>query len=174
MKAAYVKRRIHDLRKLETLSKSSGGKIRIVSTAGNPVHEIEIELTYKTAPNKAYPDAISQKTTCVITLPSQYPKQEPKAVIKTSVFHPNVYESGNICMGVKWLQTEGIDLFVKRIAQIITFDPAILNESSPANRNALSWYYKARSKHPAAFPTDSALFSTTETKKNIAWSDLSK
>ena len=170
---AFNERREQDLRKLSELADSSGKKIRIVSSSGNPIDKIEVELRYKTAPSKKYPSQISDKTRVLIELSSRYPFQEPNAVIKTKIFHPNVYNTGKICFGTKWLPTEGLDLLVKRIAEIITFDLSILNESSPANSDALSWYRKARSKHPNKFPTEKVSFSNPDTKKSMNWKNVS-
>jgi ubiquitin-protein ligase len=170
---AINERREQDVRKLGELAKSSSGKIEITKTSGNPINKIEIELGYKTAPNKKYPAEVSKKTKVLIELPSRYPFQEPKAVIKTKIFHPNVYSNGTICFGTKWLPTEGLDLLVKRIAQIITFDTSILNESSPANPDALKWYRKIGSSHSDAFPTEKVSFSGQTKKKTMSWTDVS-
>ncbi len=169
---AFNERRDQDLRKLENLAEQSGGMIRVVSVSRNPISQIVVELRYKTASNKSYPREIFEKTQVQINLSSRYPFQEPSAVIKTKIFHPNVYSSGKICFGIKWLPTEGLDLLVKRIVQIITFDPAILNEKSPANGEALNWYRSTKSRSPDAFPTQPVRFPNFEEMKKIRWNDM--
>ena len=171
---AFNERREQDLRKLEVLAEQSNRMIRIVSVSGNPISQIVAALLYKTAPNRRYPHEVSEETHVQIDLSSQYPFQEPNAVIKTVIFHPNVYSSGKICFGTEWRPTEGLDLLVKRIAQIITFDPTILNEESPANSDALSWYRSAKFQFPTAFPTQPVTFSgSREKKKEINWTNMS-
>ena len=44
--------------------------------------------------------------------------------IHYSYISSNVYASGLICLGQKWVPTEGLDLLAKRIIQIIIFDPS--------------------------------------------------
>jgi uncharacterized paraquat-inducible protein A len=51
---------------------------------------------------------------------------------------------------------EGMDLFVRRVARLLAFDPLLMNAQSIANAAAQAWYALARQRHPAAFPTDAA------------------
>lgn len=171
--SAFAERVLQDLRKIQELSEATGNRVHVVSKSGNPANKITIELDYPTAPSSSYPSEVQNKTKVSIELLSRYPFQEPNAVIKTPVYHPNVYDSGKICFGTKWLPTQGLDLLVRRIIQIITFDPMILNAASPANRSALSWYEKAVRKHPHAFPTDK-LQVREKPKKKIGWSNISE
>jgi ubiquitin-protein ligase len=170
---AFNQRREQDIKKIEDLARLSNGLIKITDIKGRPVNQLSIELGYKTASDKGYPGNVCTTTKVQIELTAKYPFQEPNAVFKTKVFHPNVYSSGKICFGTKWLPTEGLDLLVKRIVQIITFDQSILNESSPANGDALSWYRKAKQKHPGAFPTQSVSFNSAQGKPKISWNDKS-
>lgn len=162
---------VHDLRKIEELSKSVNGRVKIKSLSGNPTNKIILELDYPTAPSTNYPKQVQQRTEVRIELLSRYPFQEPSATITTPIYHPNVYSSGKICLGTKWLPTQGLDLLVKRIIQIITFDETILNEASPANRDALSWYRAAVSKYPNAFPTDKLIIKE-QPKKTMSWNNV--
>lgn len=66
----------------------------------------------------------------------------------------------------------GLDFLVKRIIQIITFDPTILNERSPANADALSWYRDAQRRHGSAFPTDTSLLATAAPGTGIRWTNV--
>ena len=141
---------------------------------GDPPSEITIELRCKTAASREYPAQHVERTEVRIQFPARYPFQEPLAEIQTPIFHPNVFPSGKICFGTKWIPTEGLDLLVKRIGQIVTFDPAVLNEDSPANRDAVGWYRATKTRHPGAFPTDSLPFLDAGRKKATAkWRDLS-
>lgn len=160
-----------DLRKIDELSKSVNDRVKVKSISGNPVNIIVLEIDYPTAPSSDFPQKIQQKTEVKIELLSRYPFQEPSATITTPVYHPNVYSSGKICLGTKWLPTQGLDLLVRRIIQIITFDEAILNERSPANGQALSWYRSAVVKYPSSFPTDK-LIVKDEPKNKISWNSM--
>lgn len=169
---AFAERRSQDVEKLRQLGRISNGRVTLVSTSGNPVSKIVIELGYRTAGSNRYPAAVQDVTRVTIDLPARYPFAEPAATITTPIYHPNVYSSGRICFGRKWLPSEALDLLVQRIVQIITFDPLILNENSPANGAALSWYRDARRAHPSSFPTDRAVGDGQAAKPGISWTEI--
>ncbi len=169
--SAFAERRTQDVQKLHALAAGSGGRVRILKTAGAPVSSIEIELLYRTAGGQNYPREHRESTICKIVLPARYPFVEPSVEIKTPILHPNVWASGKVCLGVKWLPTQGLDLLVNRLIQIIIFDETILNELSPANGTALSWYRSAKRQHPSAFPTDSLLPAGSSSPPKMSWSE---
>lgn len=169
--SAFATRVQEDLRKLDVLSRETGGKVKVVSKAGSPVRELLIELAYPTAGSSSFPSTVQHRTTVKIELLSRYPFQEPSAKITTPIYHPNVYTSGQICFGTKWLPSQSLDLLVKRIIKIITFDESILNESSPANGAALSWYRIAVAKYPNSFPT-TKLGYEQQAKKTMSWNNV--
>lgn len=171
--SAFAERRLQDVQKLQALAAGSGGKIRVLKTAGSPVSTIELELNFRTAGGKSYPAEARTSTVCKIVLPARYPFVEPSVEFTTAVFHPNVWTSGRVCLGVKWLPTQGLDLLVNRLIQILTFDETILNEQSPANTDALGWYRTTKRKHPAAFPTDTLRPAATSSGPKMNWSDVS-
>lgn len=162
-----------DLIKLNQLSLDSNGKIKIISSIGNPVSKIVVELKYPTAINKNYPNEIQDSSRITINLTSRYPFTEPSVSFERPiVFHPNIYDSGRICLGTKWLPTQGLDLLIKRIIKIITYEPDILNEASPANGNALSWYRRAFSQYPNSFPTTKVIQDNISNKSKMNWNNL--
>lgn len=168
---AFGKRREEDVKKVEALAAMSGGKIEIASVVGDPISRIAVILNYKTASSSKYPTESVVSSRISIDLSSRYPFQEPVATFETKIFHPNVFSSGKICLGTKWIATEGLDLLIKRIIQIITFDPVILNEKSPANGEALAWYRRAIVASPNSFPTDLVSFSAPRSKPTISWNN---
>lgn len=166
-------RRQQDLANLQALCSSSGGRVSILQQSGNPPKEIVVELRCRTVDSRDYPRSHADRTRVRIRLPTRYPFEEPLADVQSPVFHPNVFASGKICLGTRWLPTEGLDLFVQRIWKILTFDPTVVSESSPANADAASWYRDARRRFPAAFPTDSFPFIETGPKRgSIRWQNL--
>lgn len=170
--SAISERREQDVRKLNELAARTGNKVRVVSVSGSPPAEISLALAYRAVPSERYPADTHSDTRVTISLSNRYPFQEPKAEIKTRILHPNVYSNGIICLGVKWIPTEGLDLLVKRIVQLVTYDPAILNEQSPANRSALEWYRRTKSTHPTAFPTETVQWDVVAATKSMKWSNL--
>jgi len=138
-----------------------------------PLTNTAIEFALKTAGSAAYPREVQTTAWIEIVLPARYPFHEPSATFKTAIHHPNVYTSGRVCLGVKWLPSEGLELLVRRLAQIIVFDPIILNEKSPANPAALTWYQSATRQHPTALPTESFISTSAPSqRKTMSWSDV--
>lgn len=171
---AALERRREDFARLEAMCAASGGRMLLVSKNGDPPIDITIELVCRTAGSSDYPDRAVQRTRALISFPARYPFQAPKVHLTPATFHPNVFASGLVCLGLKWLPTEGLDLLVKRIVQIVTFDPAVVNTSSPANPSASGWYSSAVLRSPRLFPTDSVDFRfISASKPKPLWRDLS-
>jgi ubiquitin-protein ligase len=147
-----------DLERLRALAAASGE--RIVHLAGPTVASprANLEFRYAIARSERYPNDVTRQTRLAITLPDRYPFQPPVASVLTPVWHPNVFPSGTICIGTKWLPSEGLDLFVQRLARLLTYDALLVNIASPAHAVAAQWYEQARRRHPAAFPTDQPVF----------------
>lgn len=176
----FAARLDEDLRKIEALSKSVGRRVLLKSKTDNLVDDImltgscsvRLALKYPTVPSRQYPKKVQKTTDVVVKLLSRYPLVEPIAEITTPIFHPNVYASGKICLGTKWLPSEGLDLVIKRIIQIITFDDTILNDASVANRHALNWYRGAIKRDPSAFPTEVFEIIEPQSAIPVSWSDV--
>ena len=170
--SAFDERRGQDLDKLRKLAESSGGRVEIISVSGQPVNLIKVRLNLKTVGSRKYPQDVQKVTDLSIKLPARYPFTEPNVQITTPILHPNVYTSGQICLGVKWLPSHGLDLLIRRIAKIIAYDADILNEKSPANSDALAWYRKTRASSPSFFPSDKSDLEVKDTAKSIKWGDI--
>lgn len=170
--SATEERRAQDLAKLRGLARKSEGKIVVELVSGIPINEIRVGLRYTTAGSASYPVQKTDNISVEIRLPSKYPFQEPLVSLSPPVYHPNVYSSGQVCMGVKWIPTQGLDLLLERIIRIIVFDQSVLNEQSPANRAALDWYRNTKRQFPSAFPTDIVNYSDGHVKSTIRWSEM--
>jgi ubiquitin-protein ligase len=172
--SALDDRRREDLKKLRELVATSAGKLAIVETHGDPMHSVTLELRYDTAVSEKYPATKGDCIRATIALAARYPMQEPTINLSPVVYHPNVFTSGRVCLGTKWLPTQGLDLLVRRLVQIITFDPAVLGEGSPANRAALDWYRGAQRRHPKSFPTERAEFTKASPPppRKMTWTNL--
>ena len=172
--SAGDERRREDIKRLQSICTASSGRLQILSTRGDPAREVTIEIACRTAASAGYPVDVTPRTKVRIQFPDRYPFQEPLAEIQTPIFHPNVYSSGRICFGMKWLPTEGLDLLVKRIVGIVTFDPSLVNVSSPANAPAATWYRSAVTAHTVAFPTDTFSVGAADRQvKTMQWRDVS-
>ncbi len=151
---AFSLRLSSDRDRLQKLGSRSGGKIELLQAPSATRPRAEVELRYRTVDSRNYPAQSRHSSRLVIDFAARYPFVAPVARITTPILHPNVWESGVVCLGAKWIASEGIDLFVMRIARLISFDVLLVNEQSAANRNALLWYQQARRLHPDAFPSD--------------------
>jgi Ubiquitin-conjugating enzyme len=160
---AFALRLSADRERLQALADASGGKIVLQQLPSPARPKAALQLRYRTAASNAYPASISETTSLVLDFAARYPFIAPVARLTSPILHPNVWESGVICLGAKWLPSEGLDLFVQRIARLLTFDPLLVNEQSAANRSALSWYQQAKRRHPQAFPSDRIEFTAAAT-----------
>jgi len=174
MSAFYV-RRDEDVAKLKRLEQLTAGRIRVTRVSGNPITQIELKLTVRTAGDNNFPSKALREVDATIQLGADYPlpTSPPVVSLRPRVFNPNVYTSGLVCLG-KWLSTEYLDLVVQRLFKILAFDESILNTDSAANREASVWYKSARLKYPADFPTDALTVGGAKSSPSMKWTDRSK
>ena len=161
-----------DLERLQALAASSGGRILLLAGPSTASPSASLELRYSTAGSDRYPLERRERTRIGLSLPARYPFQPPLAAVQTPIWHPNVFASGTICLGTKWSPTEGLDLFVQRLARLLTFDSLLVNTASAANREAAAWYERARRQHPQAFPSDRPQFEPAAARRagaRIRW-----
>lgn len=166
-----AERRLQDLAKITRLGTRSHGRITVGETLGSPPSEITVSLNYKTAASARYPEDVRDTTRIKIILSARYPFHEPHVDILDPVFNPNVYPSGRVCLGKKWLATEGLDLVVLRVVKILTFDPEILNDWAPANMEAARWYKAVLAAHPGAFPSEKVAVTEDIPPQKVMWSE---
>ena len=158
---AHQLRRQADVVRLQALAAASGGRLVIIEASPTGGAPIRIEVRCRTAPSSAYPARTADRVRMRINLPARYPFERPTVAIESPIFHPNVFTSGVVCQGDRWIASEGLDLLVRRMIRLVTFDPAHVNPGSAANRAAASWYVAQRSREPSSFPTDRVAFDET-------------
>lgn len=141
-------------------------------TVDTPPSQIVISIGYKTAPTAIYPAEVRDATRIRVLLGARYPFQEPAVEILDPIYNPNVYPSGRVCLGNKWLATEGLDLVVLRVAKILTFDPETVNDRNPANMEAAMWYKVMVERHPEAFPTEKVDLAPEGAAKTVRWNEM--
>jgi hypothetical protein len=147
-------RREVDVERVRRLAVASRGRIGIVTlpAAGRP--RFVLDLGYATVGSQRYPTERQAASRIAIDLAPRHPFQAPVTTVLTPVFHPHVFDSGVVCIGAKWLPSEGMDLFVLRVLRLLAFDPLLMNPFSIANGAANAWYQATLRRHPDAFPTD--------------------
>jgi len=154
-------RREVDIDRVRALAAASGGRIGIVTlpVAGRP--RFVLDLGYATVGSHRYPVERQPMSRVAIDLAPRHPFQPPVTTVLTPIFHPHVFSSGIVCIGSKWLPSEGMDLFVHRVVRLLAFDPLLMNPYSIADGAANAWYQAALRRHPEAFPTDVAALALT-------------
>ncbi|MGB7990113.1 MAG: ubiquitin-conjugating enzyme E2 [Candidatus Methylophosphatis roskildensis] len=152
--SAHQLRRAADLERLRALEKASRGRLKLLAADAVPGRPIRLEMRCRTAADARYPVRAVVGVSLRIDLPARYPFERPVVTIESPIFHPNVFANGLVCQGERWLPAEGLDLLVKRMIRLASFDPAHVNPASPANRAAASWYLAQVARTPEAFPTD--------------------
>jgi ubiquitin-protein ligase len=163
-----------DHERLRALAVASAGMIELLEGPTSAAPQAKVELRYAIARSERYPADVTRQTRLRISLPDRYPFQPPTAAVLTPVWHPNVFASGTICLGTKWLASEGLDLFVQRIARLLTFDSLLVNTTSAANRGAADWYERVRRQRPDAFPSDRPQFDAATPgagRGRVGWRD---
>lgn len=139
-----IRRRQNDLEKLSILEKNYPF-IKIQETSGNPLSEIQIQLNLKLPINEK---DISDKFLLTIQLPADYPLKSPIFRIKPIVWNPNIYTTGTICSGNKWIPSISLDQELLRMIKILLFYKEYINIQSPANVDAVKWYKKNQKNFP--------------------------
>ena len=167
-----AQRRIQDVAKIARLETRTRGRITITETVDTPPSEIVISIGYRTVPTPRYPAEVRDKTRIRVVLGARYPFQEPAVEILDPIYNPNIYPSGRVCLGTKWLATEGLDLVVLRVAKILTFDPDTVNERAPANMEAAMWFKAMIELHPEAFPTEKIDLAPEVAVKTVRWNEV--
>ena len=79
-----------------------------------------------------------------IEFSEEYPNKAPKVMFLTNVFHPNVYENGDICLDIlqnQWSPIYDVSAILTSIQSLLS-DP---NPNSPANSEAAKLYSDDRS-----------------------------
>jgi hypothetical protein len=160
--------------RLRVLAATSGGRIVLINGPSAALPQVDLELRYAVARSERYPGDVSRQTRLRIALPARYPFQAPTATVLTPIWHPNVFPAGVICLGTRWIASEGLDLFVQRLARLLTFDSLLVNIHSPANRVAADWYVRTCRERPDAFPSDRPHFGEARgdaTRGRVGWRD---
>lgn len=171
--SAFNARREEDVAKLKALELVTQGRIRLVEHSGNPISRITLKFLVRTAADEKYPAKAISEVDAAIQLGARYPFEEPAISITTKVFNPNIYTSGRVCLGSKWIATEYLDLLAQRLFKILAFDESIINTSSAANGDAARWYIRTKASRPGDFPSESLLIANASQKPTLSWTDKS-
>lgn len=158
------KRLQNEFQSVSELVNQSGGSLAILSTEGNPPYEYVIEYRCRGIERLNGNSPVFRTTHQVqIFLGNNYPNSSPDAKFLTPIFHPNVYNDLEVCLGSYWTMAETIPELIIRIGKIIQYSKDVLNLNSPANSSAKTWAQSNMSR----FPVDTNTF-----KSQIGWEEL--
>ncbi|MET0507707.1 MAG: ubiquitin-conjugating enzyme E2 [Burkholderiaceae bacterium] len=164
-------RRQADVERLRALAAASRGRLTLIEAAPTGGAPIRFEVRCRTAVSNEYPARAAERVLMRVNLPARYPFERPTVTIESPIFHPNVFPSGVVCQGERWIASESLDLLVRRMIRLATFDPAHVNPASAANRSAASWYTAQIARTPSAFPTDQVVFDDARTEPTTPSAD---
>lgn len=164
------KRLRNDFQVLSQLVSNSGGTLAIISTNGTPPNQYVIEYRCRGIEQIQKTEPIFRTTHRVeITLGSTYPKDMPAAKFLTPIFHPNVFDNLNVCLGSYWTMEETLSELVLRIGKIIQYSEDVMNLNSPANSSDETW----AESNQRRFPVDTQTFKAAKKPSlGIVWNDL--
>ena len=80
-----------------------------------------------------------------LSIPCNYPVKAPKVRFKTEIFHPNIYQNGDICIDIlqdQWSEVMSIEKILISIRSLLN-EP---NANSPANPEAALLYKEHRNE----------------------------
>ncbi len=153
MASASDLRRDQDQKGLNALIDRSCGELSAEGRLNCRASKIALRLKLPTLAEQSLPPRWEPFCLFEVYLPLRYPFEPPSARVLSNLWHPNVFINGNICLGSRWQATEGLDLFVARVARLLIFDPMLVNLNSVAHLAAAQWYRSALQAYPHAFPS---------------------
>jgi ubiquitin-protein ligase len=120
--------------------------ILVEPLSGNPPERYRI--TYKVKGLRLDPNLMRPVITNLhrseIYLHSDYPREKPKCVMLTEIFHPNF--GSYICIGDHWAAGESLADVIVQIGEMIQYQS--YNPKSPLNAQAAVWSHQNRDHLP--------------------------
>ena len=126
-----------------------------VAPGETPPHVMSYDITYNvtTKVESGFALTDQNRTKVRITLPDSPNGAPSVTVIGGKIpFSPNIYPSGNFCLGDIWEKEPILWKLVIDVGRIIAFDPERTNPSSPANLVAAHDWIKKQSARKKPYP----------------------
>ena len=113
------------------------GRIRLVSTEGNPPEKYVFEFRVAgLTPQGEEGFLRGDVHRAEVFLSLDYPRRPPFCRMTTPIFHPNI-DPQKICIGDHWNAGQSLAQLIIRIAEMITYQS--YNTKSPLNAHAAAW-----------------------------------
>ncbi|MBQ6337404.1 MAG: hypothetical protein IJI50_09250 [Ruminococcus sp.] len=116
---------------------------------------IKLRSYVLTAKDGEYLVGVRDRFTVKVTLWDSYPQIAPNIRMLSipPVFHPAWYSKGTYCPMEPWSAETSLKDYILQMLRTLTFDPALMETTAPANYKALNWFEKRR-ENAALFPSD--------------------
>ena len=150
--------------------------VALLGTEGSPAAAYTLRFNCASVARLAADGSpvMAASQTLRITLPSNYPMAQPTVMITTPVFHPNIWVSGQVCLGHYWSMQRTLDQLADQLWRILVWDPEVADPDSAANRDAAIWYLHSFDRKPfdrvdPAAPAGAATEPPPAEKPRIRW-----
>ncbi|MFM9108827.1 MAG: ubiquitin-conjugating enzyme E2 [Chloroflexota bacterium] len=123
---------------------------RLLSVEGNPPRKYRLEFQCDSVARLS-PDGqpvMADRQAMEILIPTGFPMQAPVISVVTPVVHPNIWGSGQVCLGHYWSTQRTLDQLAAQLWRILVWDPEVTNPDSPANGAAATWYRNRAGHRP--------------------------
>ena len=131
-----------DAGRVRSLVAANPNRLDVRAVVGSPPHQYDITVKCKSVLQlRSGRPVYGRSHTLRVVLPSGYPLQDSaRASVLTPIYHPHVFKGSNIvCVGSQRAVSEFLDAFVRRMFDVLRYDPRYLDPKSPANAEAMEW-----------------------------------
>lgn len=136
----------NDYRKVKALVDSSD-LIQLVRTEGNPPDKYLIRFTCRGVEGITGNGSpvIREVHEVSIYLHAEYPLKQPQLKWQTPIFHPNIHNTGAVCIGA-WWPAKTLDELILSMGDMIQYKN--LDPKDPMNSKAASWALRNKYRFP--------------------------
>lgn len=129
-------------RDLYALAQSARPWFEILGSQGAPPTSYRLALRVPSVERVSGTDSVvlRESHSFAVRLPPDYPFAAPLVQFDTPILHLHVYESGKLCLGKGGGLDESLADLVCRLARVLQYDLAFIDERSVANGSARTSY----------------------------------
>ena len=136
----------NDYNKVKELTDNSD-LMELVRTEGNPPDKYQIRYTCRSVEKVDMKGAptIREVHEVSIYLHAEYPIKQPQLKWLTPIFHPNIHNTGAVCIGA-WWPAKTLDELILTMGDMLQFknyDP-----KDPMNSKAAAWALRNKNRFP--------------------------
>jgi ubiquitin-protein ligase len=134
-------RLMQEYRRLSEWCAAQRGAVTLLGTEGSPPVRYTLQFACQSPSRIAGGQAhLTDRHTVIFVLPAMYPMRQPMVAVTTPVVHPNIWTSGQVCLGGFWSAGATLDQLAAQMWRILVWDPSVTDPDSAANGEAANWY----------------------------------